>query len=417
MNRIRFVATVLAVGSISLGLICCGSNINTVGDPHFTADGEYLHCDSDLFMPQQPNRIRFFVEVSGSMNGFFRANRPTNFKTDVWEVVSYFSSIIPQIDILTNDGSIGASMSVAAFQQKMNTGAFVSSASTRTPVMLQSIINTIQPDAGEVGILVSDMKYSPVGAPAPDVLLQQYSTDISRILGSYGKAVCVVAAVSDYLDKKGEPITERSPYYFVIIGNDCQVAYMRNAISTLINNRGHYVDNIESGFCYGTPSYSFGIPNNCVQLGNEPTFYGFDTYNSDTATINLKINLANYRWIIADTSMVRSALKVRTQYGSQINIGDINIDVQNITNRQLNRTATATIELKVFDMPIDSDVIEWNLELPDGNVSNLYEFYGATSESDVTKSYSFDAFLRGMFYGSITNESLKPNYILVSKID
>ena len=47
--------------------------------------------------------------------------------------------------------------------------------------------------------------------------------------------------------------------------------------------------------------------------------------------------------------------------------------------------------------------------------SRFTPFFGATSESDVTKSYSVDDFLKGIFYDGFINKSIKPNYILISK--
>lgn len=236
MRKTLFLSIILVSGIAFFTFFSC-TNYNSVVDPHFDSDGTYLIVnDSNMFTPESPTRIRFFVEVSGSMNGFFRANIPTDFKTDVWAVASYFSGLIPAVDILTNDGNIGKQIPLQQFQTAMNTGSFVSSASTQTPIMLQSMIKSLETDTGEVAVLVSDMKYSPVGAAAPDVLLSQYSTDVCSILRQYGKAICVIAATSDYRDKSGKVVTPKSPYYYVIIGNDRHVAFMRNAISILIDN-------------------------------------------------------------------------------------------------------------------------------------------------------------------------------------
>ena len=286
-------------GIASMALSSCGDGVNTVNDPHFDEDG-YLVKDtleSQPFRPVHPRSIKFFVEVSGSMNGFFRADAPTKFKEDVWRVLTYYSPAAPDVTILTNDGSQGASVPISSFQTQMNTGAFVSSASTKVPVMLQTIINSIDADAGEVAVLISDMKYSPVGAAAPQVLLTQYSTDISTIFGRYGKAISLVGATSQFLDKGGKSVCDKSPYFFLIIGNQECVADMRNGISTLLENNESLVDNIESGFDYGAPSYAFGIPENCFQLDDEPTFLGYDPSYGDTCVVKLKVNLANYRWL------------------------------------------------------------------------------------------------------------------------
>lgn len=398
-------------------LVSCSEIINSNNDPHFTEDGYRIISDSTV-TPAPLTRVKFFVEVSGSMNGFFRANQPTDFKKDVWQILSYFSPLAPEgVTILTNNGDEGNTYDLSKFQTMMNTGAFVSSASTKVPLMLQTIVSKLDADHGEVAVLISDMKYSPVGAAAPKVLLTQYSTDVSKIFGQYEKAISLVCATSNYLDKKGNSVCDVSPYYFLIIGNETCVAEMRDGISTLLNNNHRFVDNIESGFHYGRIKESFGIPKKCFQMDlQEPTFVAYeeaDTY--DTCNIYLKVDLTPYRWIMTDKDYFTRAFKAKTLYGSALVVDDVNIDVQNITDRQLKRTAVATVRLKVFNMPTDSDVIEWTMELPDGDYTLFGPFCGATTEEDVSKSYSIEDFLAGMFYGGVVNSTLEPNYILVSK--
>lgn len=398
-------------------LLSCGKEINSNYDSHFTEDGYRIETDSAA--PLVPlTRVKFYVEVSGSMNGFFRANQPTDFKKDVWQILNYYSPIAPGgVTILTNNGDEGNIYDFSRFQTMMNTGAFVSSASTKVPLMLQTIVSNTDADNGEVAVLISDMKYSPVGERAPQVLLTQYSTDVSKIFGQYGRAISLVCATSNYLDRNGSSVCDTSPYYFLIIGNDSDVAEMRDGISTLLTNDGRFVDNIESGFKYGKIKESFGIPQKCFQMDvNEPTFVEYEEADSyDTCIINLKVDLAPYRWILTDKSYFINAFKAKTLYGTTLVVEDVNISVQNITDKQLKRTAEAAVSLKLFNMPTDSDVIEWTLELPDTDYTLFGQFCGATAEEDVTKSYSIEDFLVGMFYGGVVNTTLKPNYILVSK--
>ena len=418
MKKHRLISSVLTstyLLSIPLFLSCGGPN--TVNDPHFDENGYFIKdtLNETPFEPAHPNRIKVFVEVSGSMNGFFRANAPTKFKEDVWRVLNYYAPMVRDVSILTNDGSEGESLSLSSFQSAMNTGTFVSSASTKVPTMLQSILRNINPDAGEAAILISDMKYSPVGSAAPQVLLTQYSTDVSSILSRFGKAVCLVGATSEYLDKKGTPICNKSPYYFLILGNQKNVACLRNEISTLIENNGNLIDNIESGFDYGTPSYSFGIPDNCYQLDNEPTFLGVDESNEDTCTVRLKINLENYRWATARKDVFPQVFQCKALYGSEVEVKDIEYQTGNITDKELKRKAVATVDLKVYNMAMDSEVIEWTLQLPDTEISGFAPYFGATGENDVSKSYSIENFIKGIFYGRVVNKSLKPCYILISQ--
>ena len=411
----KLLSVVMAITFVS----CGGGVINTNYNPHFTEQGYFVKDSIGESSETSLSRIKFYVEVSGSMNGFFRANKPTMFKKDVWEICSYYEPIANNISILTNSGSEGATFTINEFQTKMNTGAFVSSASTKVPLMLKSILSTLDAENGEVAVLISDMKYSPVGSAAPNVLITQYSTDISRILGKFGKSVSLVCATSDYLDRTGNVITERSPYYFFIMGNSNAVAEVRDGISTLLKANDRFVDNIESGFDYGAPKYSFGIPNKCFQLDdNEPTFIQYEESDGiDTCTVKLKVDLKPYRWLMTDKKYFMEAFKVKALYDSKVEIGDVNIEVQNITDKKLQRTAVATIELKLPYIATESEVLEWTLQLPDTDYTLFGEFCGSTDENDCTKSYSIEAFMKGIFYGGIVNKTLKPNYILISKND
>ena len=411
------ISVAFAIVAVSL-VYSCGSDIRTVDDSHFNADGTLVDSvDTISLKPSAPAKVKFYVEVSGSMNGFFRANKVTDFKKDVWQILSYYSAITPEITILTNDGSVGNSYTQAQFQTLMNTGAFVSSASTRVLDMLESIFSDLNTEKGEVAVLISDMKYDPVGTAAPQVLLSQYSTDISKILGTHKKAVSLIGATSNYLDKKGNTVTDKSPYYFFIIGNGEQVAFIRNGISTMLDNNKRLIDNIDSGFDYGIPTCSFGIPDNCWQLDDStPTFVGYDESANDTCTIKMEVHLEEYRWIVASEQYFKNAFKVKALYGSNVEVGKVKFNIKNITNKELVRTATAIVEVKVFDMAMDSEVLEWTLELPDTDYTLFCPYFdGAISVNDPTKSYSLADFVKGIFYGGIVNKILPPNYILISK--
>lgn len=419
-NNMKKVVSLMIVAIIAIALFksIVGSVLNTNYDSHFTEEGYPILSDSISNNTEQTpvTKINFYVEVSGSMNGFFRANKITRFKKDVYEICSYYSAIAPDVTILTNDGNEGANIPLSQFRDKMNTGGFVSSASTKVPIMIQSIINNLQADRGEVAVLISDMKYDPVGSVGAHVLISQYSADIARVLGACGKSVCLVGAVSDYLDIRGNVVTSRSPYYFFIIGNEDAVASVRDGISIFLSENGDFVDNIESGFNYGTPQYSFGIPNGCSQVENLPTFEQYEESDGiDTCTIKLKVDLKPYRWLLTETAYIRDAFKAKTLYGSELYVGDIDVQINNITNKKLDRTAYAIVNLKIVNMPTDSEVIEWTLTLPDTDYTLFSEFCGSNNPNDPTKTYSLEYFLKGIFYGGVVNQQLKSNYILISK--
>lgn len=49
----------------------CGSNVNTNMNEHFTEDGFLITDSLDTnFNRAMPSSVKFYVEVSGSMNGF-----------------------------------------------------------------------------------------------------------------------------------------------------------------------------------------------------------------------------------------------------------------------------------------------------------------------------------------------------------
>lgn len=399
--------------------VSCGGHINSLDDPHFTSDGCYIPDTTTCLVAKQPNRVKFYVEVSGSMNGFFRANKPTYFKADVWQIMSYYSPIVSDITILTNSGSSGTRISLPTFQTRMNTGGFVSQASTKVPIMLETILSELDEKDVDVAVLISDMKYSPVGAAAPAVLMTQYSTDISRILSKFNQSISLVCATSNFLGSNGTQICSRSPYYYLILGKDEYVTEVRNNISTLLKDRNHFVDNIDSGITYGTPLYSFSSSYMCDRLDNEPTFVAYEEHDNsvgDTCTINLKLDITNYRWLLEYEFVLRNAFEVKSLYGSNVEVGKILYNIETKEDKQLKRKAEATIELKLFNMPLDMDVLEWNLKVPDSEYTFFNEFFeGAEDENDPSKSYSVREFIQGIFYGGIINKHAKSNHILISK--
>ncbi len=401
---------------VSLAIVSCSSPINNINDPHFDENGVYLDSLGATFQAVMPSSIDFYVEVSGSMNGFFRANKPTAFKTDVWAIVSNFGN--PGVYVPSNTGTKAAKYTGDQFKAKMNTGNFVSSADTQVPTMLGTILSSLDYENGAVAVLISDMKYSPVGNKAMAVLLQQYATDIRNIVGKYpGSAYSIIGAYSEYLDRNGNVACEKSPYYYVVIGKDVCVAEIRNCITTILSDCEDYLDNIETGFDYKRPAYSFGIPDNAIQLDEEPTFYNYATSYSDTCKVVLNLDLSDFRWLIAsDEDILRECLKVKSAYGSNVEVGKINISINNHYQKKLERIAVASVELKLWNMPMDADVIEWTLDHPDYSVSDTFlNIQNAATEADLAGSFSLASFIKGLFQAVQNHWNQRPNRILISK--
>lgn len=412
----------IAVGIIAILLsTSCGKTINTVQDIHFDKDGICLDSTKATFAAVPPTALGFFVEVSGSMNGFFRSNQATRFKKDVWSIVSNFGG--NDVFVLSNAGTVSGTYSVDQFRDRMNKGAFVSNQETMVPTMIDSILENLDYKNGQCAVLISDMKYSPDRQRDKKVLLDQYQSDIRNKIGKHpGISVCLIMATSEYLSANNSVLAEQSPYYYVIFGKDENVAFMRNCIATLLDDNGDYRESIEMGFDYLAPSYSFGIPENAFQYLSEPnkpepTFIGYDTDFMDTCTVKVKINLTNYRWIITDENVLRNNLSVKSCYGSKVMLGDISLDVTNHLNREFERKATATVEFKISDMiATESDVIEWTLNHPDQVVSSEFtDIISCPTESDLSGSFSVDRFIGGVFNAMQNKWDTTPNRILISK--
>ncbi len=406
----------LAALIASFCFVFCSSPINSINDPHFDENGVYLDSLGATFQAVMPTSLDFYVEVSGSMNGFFRANRTTAFKTAVWAIVSNFGS--PGVSVLSNSGTQATKYTGDQFRNKMNSGGFVSTAETQVPAMLESILSKLDYENGAVAVLISDMKYSPVGNRALPILLQQYATDIRNIVGKYpGSAYSLVGAYSEFLDARGNVTCEKSPYYYLVIGKDVCVAEIRNCITTILSDRENYMDNIETGFDYKRPAYGFGVPDNVIQLDNEPTFYNYDVSYSDTCKVVLNLNLSDFRWLVAsDEDVLRECLKIKAAYGSEMEIGKINISTNNHNQKKLERLAVASVELKLWNMPMEADVIEWSLDHPEYSVTDTFmQIQNAASEADLNGSFSLANFIQGVFQAVQNHWNQEPNRILISK--
>lgn len=411
------VLAVAVLSSMVIGVVSCSSPINSISDPHFDVNGDCLDSLGPVFRAKSPSALSFYMEVSGSMNGFLRANKPTAFKTDVWTIVSNFDN--PGVSVLSNSGTEVTKFDGEQFRRRMNSGGFISTASTQVPAMLETILSSLDYNNGAVAVLISDMKYSPVGNKSMAVLLQQYSTDIRNIVGKFpGSSYSIIGAYSEFLDAKGNVACEKSPYYYVIIGKDVYVAEIRNCITTILSDRNNYFDSIEIGFDYKRPAYGFGVPDNVVQLDNkQPTFSNYDISYSDTCKVVLNLDLSDFRWLTAsDEDVLRECLKVKAAYGSEIEVGKIAININNHNQKKLERLAVASVELKLWNMPMDADVIEWTLDHPEYSVTDTFiQIQNAAAEADLTGSFSLANFIQGVFQAVQNHWNQEPNRILISK--
>jgi hypothetical protein len=368
---------------------------------------------SDSFKITNPSTVHFYLESSGSMNGLLRGGVPTNFKHDVWEVISYYSNVTSAISILSTDGGSTKSqdMKIQDFQDPFNGGGFVSGQSTNLYEMISSIMQNTHPESNEVAVFISDMEYDPVGSVAPSVLVSMFGTDMARLLSQFGYSASLVAATSNSVDKTGVVVTEARPYYFLILGKDECVASVRNCISAMLSDYNHFIDNIETGFSYKTVPAVISDYSGCIKINDTSIHSVTDT----GCSIELSVSLEKYRWLLStDKKVLLNSFKIKSENGTQIKVDKITYEINNIVGKELKREATAKIHINITNMPYDCDVLTWNLDIPSTNTSKLAPLFTDVPNS-MNQTFSIREFITGMFRGSLINEGGKDNYIHISK--
>ena len=240
MIKKALIPIILSCGIFILFLCSCPREINSIGDPHFDVDGTPLDT-VEFFIPQRPSSAKLYIETSGSMNGFFRANQANKFKKTVWSVFYGLQQATDNnVYTMSNGGDIDAPISISEFKKKMNGGGFVSNSSTQIPWMLTNIIKQIDPNKDEVAVLVSDMKYSPMGKDAaPNIL--QFQEDIRELTIRHNYAVAFICADSEYYNSNNSVQEYNSPYYYIIIGKPENVATLRNDIVSWCEYNNSYI--------------------------------------------------------------------------------------------------------------------------------------------------------------------------------
>lgn len=413
MRRISCVI-ITNIALLILMVSSCCKKLNCDGLEHFNEDGVYLE-KAQAFSSAKPANIKFYVEVSGSMNGFFRSNKPTIFKSDVWSVFSDFASSTDGINIFLQQNANPKTIGLQDFRNQMNAGAFVSGVSTDVPDMLNRILKDVDCKKSEVGILVSDMKYDPVGNAAVQVLLQQYSSDIRNMMTNVGKALCLIVAKSDFLDKSGKVVCEDSPYYYLVVGKPENVVWIRNFVCTLLKHQGHYVDAVEWGIDYKSPKVKVS-DSDYLNVVNRNCLSGFE----DDCTITIDIDITDYPWIYENTDTLQKYLKVKPEVGidvKKLSKKDISYDIKEDDGKQLKRTAIAKVKLHLSNMFGDADVLSITLNTPEVLLpdAKFLQFLGADSPNDVSKTYSMEEFLTGCYSSMPRFREKKPVHILISK--
>lgn len=428
MNRpiIRYLFVTVGITSLicATALLSCGRDVNSIADYNFDADGTPIDTTISLFTPKLPESAKLYIETSGSMNGFFRANKANNFKKTVWSVFSGLAAISSgSVYPMSNGGDIDAPVSLGEFRNKMNAGTFVSNTSTHVPAMLNNIIENIDSIKNEVAILVSDMKYSPVTATkAPELI--QYQEQIRNVIGYHPNvSVSFVCAKSEFLSPNGSVAEENSPYYFIIIGNSENVAVMRNDISRWCEATNTYVESGDMAMNYHTPSYSIQEVKNGVLSAEYPKnlITTFDPEVSDTCSFIVRVDMTGYPWGAIDADVLKDCLKAKAVYGSSVDVelltGDDHLVDNHAYKGDFKRNSYADYRIKLYNVALDDEVIEWTFTNKPFDGRYLMDFntiINAQDENDLSGSFSFNKFIEGCFNARLNTFDESPVRILVS---
>lgn len=405
-------------------LSSCGRDINSIADPYFDINGAPLDTTITLFSPKLPKSVNLYIETSGSMNGFFRANKANKFKKTVWSVFSGLSPITPGIvNTMSNGGDIDASVSLNNFRTKMNAGTFISNTSTHIPAMLHCIIGNIHPEKDEIAILVSDMKYSPTGHSAAPELIQ-YQEQIRNTLAMYpGISLSFVCAGSEYLNPNGTIAEENSPYYYIIIGNSENVAAVRNDIARWCEATDSYIESGDMGMNYHTPSYSIHEVMNGMLSSEYPQnlITTFDREVSDTCSFIVRIDMTGYPWHAVDANILNDCFTAKSTYGSAVDVVLLT-DKEHLVDEhaykgEFKRQSYADYLIKVYNISLDDEVVEWtftNKPFDSRYHMNFNNMITAEQENDLSGSFSFNKFLEGCFNARLNTFDENPVRILIS---
>ena len=415
---------VIAGINCAIALSSCGRDVNSIADPHFDSDGAPLDTAVQLFTPGLPKSAKLYVETSGSMNGFFRANQANKFKKTVWSVFSGLALITDgNVYPMSNGGDIDAPVVLGTFRNKMNAGAFVSHSSTHIPAMLHNIIENIDTAKNEVALLVSDMKYSPMGKTASPELLQ-YQEQIRNIIGVHPSvSLSFVCANSEFLNLNGSVAEENSPYYFIIIGKSENVAATRNDIARWCEATNSYVESGDMAMNYHTPNYTIENVKNGMLSSEYPKnlITVFDREVSDTCSFIVRVDMTGYPWSAVDADILKDCFKAKAAYGSSVDV-ELLTDEDHLVDDhaykgEFKRRSYADFLVKLYNVALDDEVVEWTFTNKPFDGRYLMDFntiINADQENDLSGSFSFNKFIEGCFNARLNTFDEIPVRILVS---
>lgn len=393
---------------------------------------------SSFYSSEKPGRICMYMESSGSMNGLFRPKHGTRFQYDISAILTCgeLTNIITGVNIFNNNGDGVQQYDPSEFRRKMNKGDFVSQQSTFIPAMINTMLKDFDACACDVAVLISDMKYSPVRSDGTvtQTDIQQYELDIKNLFESRftetDMSVSLICCESEFLDKNGRVLCSEFPYYLVLVGKASNVAWVRNQIIEVLNDKNNLMGCIDFNVNYGCPKYTI-LSNEvigAIRNSNELTSYLSGQHCSsivgfDDSFQPVKVVFgANYNHLPQTlvTSLQFDDFSICSHWGHNLDAKIVNIDYgqNHKSSNECSYVAPniyLTVELTGLSM-YEDDVIEVKLDSKSQDIEWLNKYYGATREGELGKTYLLESFINGLKLAKplydIQNSSM---YMFVSK--
>lgn len=417
----------------------CETILNEYGFEPFDENGLLRSSFIDTMCHiEEPTNICFYVESSGSMNGLFRKGQPTRFKYDVSAVLveHEISKRTGGVCVFNNYGDDVSQYEIKSFRQMMNNGDFISQHATIVPNMLDKMLMDIDSGKCDMAVLISDMKYAPVGVSAPKVAMDQYKLDItSKFMDRQNLAVSIVTLESDYIGANGKTLSSKFPYYLTIIGPQEKVAWMRDKIENALGKGSGYQGTINYNISFGCPVYTVLPESSIGMLRNnfeylEQRRISASCTSFDSSVIPGEIVVAiNYRHLPSEIlkSLSDSDFTIKSYWGDlKCTLENVSLqqNASNNNDRELIDHTDPNVFLKIrLDglKHYNSDMLK--ITLNDSESFRSYDqwvkkYFGATKEGDLERTLSIDAFFDGLKDAYPDNNlQTTPIYIFITTKD
>ncbi|MBB2147593.1 hypothetical protein [Pedobacter gandavensis] len=234
-----------------LGLLFLGCNsINEGVESSFNED-VCLVNDRKVATDPKQYKVNFFMETSGSMNGFM-SKKGTEFQKDVYALVNQLDgsaqSGLTLFQIPAKGKSIKPS-SMNDFRDRLNVGNFDFAASTDIPEILDSIL--LKTNENQVSIFVSDLIFSPSSGTKASLL--QITSDIYKRFSGKKFSSIIYQLKSKIYNSKSVLVSNSSPYYVWVIGSEKGVKSVAGKLKSAMPSDYNEVD---FGISHDQPKYT-----------------------------------------------------------------------------------------------------------------------------------------------------------------